>query len=230
LSNTLQLQILPNRTQLIWEHLAHIAQCGETRHSTLEHIRNIQLVRHQRRYISGLQTPRRRLLGVARLARLRKQAQAAAQRRIMASRAVQGLGINLPDRKAQMSCSDLTTAEIPVLAQMHQAQEWPYAFPDLEHEQFVTKRVLHDEDGGLVGCVVARKTVELFFIGNPQWRTPKWRMEALTMLHEDTRRELRERGYMDGHCWIPPQVRNFGRRLKRMGWSLNPWDCWSRET
>jgi len=126
-------------------------------------------------------------------------------------------------------CS-LTEREIPALQALHKEQEWPYPFPNLDQEQFISKRVLRDENGEFVGCVVARKTAELYLIGNPNWRTPKWRMEALKMMHNDMRQELRNQGYADGHCWIPPQVKNFGRRLKRLGWQLNPWDCWSRET
>jgi hypothetical protein len=129
-----------------------------------------------------------------------------------------------------MSCRELTVGDIPVIHAIHEEQGFPYEFPHLEEPQYVAMRALEDEDGKFVGCVIARKTVEIFMIGNPGWRTPKWRLEALKMMHEDMRQELRKQGYADGHCWIPPQVRNFGRRLKRLGWSLNPWDCWSRET
>jgi len=103
--------------------------------------------------------------------------------------------------------------------------------PDLLEPQFVSKRALYDENGAFVACVVARKTVELYFLGNQEWRTPRWRLEALKKLHEDMNGKLRTLGFTDGHVWLPPQVgKSFGKRLiKIFGWQANDWRCLSRK-
>lgn len=113
----------------------------------------------------------------------------------------------------------------------HVEQSWSYDFPDLSQSEFVVKKAVRDEDGDVVGAVVARKTVELYFLGDPGWRTPRWRLEALKVLHEGVRMDLARLGYTDGHCWLPPEVKDgFMRRMVRMfGWQVNPWRCLSRK-
>jgi len=130
-----------------------------------------------------------------------------------------------------MCCEDLQRADIARLRLMHAEQQWPYDFPNLDAAEFVVKKVMHDEDGNVVGAVVARKTVELYFLGDSNWRTPQWRLEALKILHEGVRVELKRQGYSDGHCWIPPEVKDgFMRRMVKMfGWQLNEWRCLSRK-
>ena len=130
-----------------------------------------------------------------------------------------------------MSCEEVTDGAVESLKILHSQQGWEYDFPDLDAEEFVVKRAVYDEDGRVVGAVVARKTVELYFLGDPEWRTPRWRLEALKTLHEGVRIELARLGYSDGHIWIPPQVkRGFVRRLRKMfGWQDNNWQCLSRK-
>ena len=130
-----------------------------------------------------------------------------------------------------MSCSDLTDSDVETLKRFHAEQKWPYDFPDLDEQQFVVKRALHDDDGALVGGVVARKSVELYFLGDATWRTPRWRLEALKLMHEDMRVDLAKQEYTDGHCWLPPQVsKSFGKRLKKtFGWRKSTWDVYSRK-
>ena len=206
-------------------------QLGETRHFTFEHTVNIPP--HPQAQPSILDQAQRllRWLEVARLARLRKQAQAAEQPAITGNRVEQDLAMSRPGER-RMSCSDLQVADVARLKLMHSEQAWPYDFPDLDDAEFVVKRAVHDEDGNVVGAVIARKTVELYFLGDPQWRTPRWRLEALKLLHEGVRLELRKLGYSDGHCWIPPQVeKSFGRRLvNTFGWAASRWKCYSRRT
>jgi len=122
--------------------------------------------------------------------------------------------------------------DIPKLRELYDKQGWKYEFPDFMDPQFVVRAIILDEDGEIVNAVFARKTVELYMLANHQWRTPKWRIEALRKMHEIVSQTLALQGFHDAHCWLPPEISSrFGRRLTRMfQWKKNLWACFSHET
>jgi hypothetical protein len=73
--------------------------------------------------------------------------------------------------------------------------------------------------------VAARKTVEVYMLGDPKWRTPAWRFNVLRELQQAMHDLLFRLGYKDAHCWVPLAVEKaFGRRLVRdMGWVKSRW-------
>jgi hypothetical protein len=103
-----------------------------------------------------------------------------------------------------------------------------YAFPDLE--TLIATKVLVDEDDLPRHAILARRTCELYFLSDvtdPQ--PPALKFAYFRELHEAMRDELREKGYEDGHCWVPPQCKAFARRLMRkLGWfnSSGPNNDW----
>jgi hypothetical protein len=97
----------------------------------------------------------------------------------------------------------------------------------------------HVADSGFVGAaphnseiiaaVFLRLTAEAYFLLDPTAGTPRDRWRALLLLHEAARGEANRRGLDDAHAWLPPQVaRAFGRRIAHLGWSREPWPCYSR--
>jgi hypothetical protein len=111
----------------------------------------------------------------------------------------------------------------PILRRLHAEQGFDYEFPDLS--QFEGVLVATDENDSPVQAVAARKTVEIYMLGDPKWRTPAWRFGQLRELQDAMHRLLLRLGYQDAHCWIPPAVEKaFGRRLVRdMGWIRSRW-------
>lgn len=111
----------------------------------------------------------------------------------------------------------------PVLRALHEAQGFDYPFPDLS--QFEGILVSTDEHDLPVQALAARKTAELFMLGDPSYRTPVWRMSHFAPLHEEMHRFMKSRGYSDVHAWLPPEiVKQFGSRLKRsFGWLPSRW-------
>jgi hypothetical protein len=124
-----------------------------------------------------------------------------------------------------MTVRDVTASDETRLRELFRKQSFEYDFPDLEEPQFIAKRVICDADGTVVMAVAARRTVELFMLADPQWNTPRMRLEALKLIHDDMRKELTRLGVHDVHAWLPPQVaRSFGRRLMRLfGWKRPLW-------
>jgi hypothetical protein len=118
------------------------------------------------------------------------------------------------------------------LRDLHRKQGFSYIFPSLYDPNFVEKWAFTDEGGSIVQCVLARRTVELYFLADPEYASPRWRYEAFRLLHEQMRLRLRIRGYADAHLWCPPAlVKSFARRLRNgFGWLRNDWLCLSRST
>jgi hypothetical protein len=113
----------------------------------------------------------------------------------------------------------------PVLRALHEAQGHPYPFPDLSHEQFVGIMVATDENDVPVQAIAARKTVEVYMLGDPNWRTPAWRYRVFAQLHIAIHKTVKAQGFTDAHAWLPPRVcKAFGKRLKRdFGWVSSAW-------
>lgn len=118
----------------------------------------------------------------------------------------------------------------PILRALHEAQGHPYPFPDLNHAEFVGILVATDEDDIPVQALAARKTVELFMLGDPKWRTPAWRFNVFAPLHQAMWRAMLALGYTDAHAWLPPSVaKAFGSRLRRsFGWKPSQWQSFCK--
>lgn len=131
-----------------------------------------------------------------------------------------------------MTFDRLRESDLPCLKEIYDAQTFDYPWPDFSEPQYVERMVMRDESGQVVAAVIARQTVELFFLMDHQASTPRFRFEWFRILHERMRIALQFRGFKDAHCWLPPEIeKSFARRLTRgFGWRANRWLCLSRTT
>ena len=115
------------------------------------------------------------------------------------------------------------------LRQIHAAQSFPYAFPDLANPLFVTKIVLTDgEDANekIRGAALLRLTAEAYLLLDPSQGTPRERWQSLLALHAAAQQDAWQRGLEDVHAWLPPAIaKKFGRRIERLGWLRD--DAWT---
>lgn len=118
----------------------------------------------------------------------------------------------------------------PVLRALHEKQGHPYPFPDLNHPQFVGIMVATDENDIPVQAIAARKTVEVYMLGDPNWRTPAWRFDVFAQLHRTLHRMIFAMDFTDAHAFLPPKVcRAFGKRLVRdFGWVPGKWQSFCK--
>lgn len=122
----------------------------------------------------------------------------------------------------------IESADLLRLKELFERQGFTYDFPDLRAMVAALAAVA---DGKIVQAVLARPTVELYFLIDGQWRNPSWRMEALRQLHEAMRRELHGKGFEDAHTWIPPEKKSFVSRLMRsFDWTRPQWTSLTRST
>jgi hypothetical protein len=127
-----------------------------------------------------------------------------------------------------MKLRPIESRDVPELQKLFERQGLKYDFPDL---RMLVGALAIEDQGRIVQAVLARPTIELYFLGDDKWRNPQWRMEALTHLHEAMRRELQAKGFEDAHVWIPPQKKSFVSRLMRsFGWTRPQWTNLTRST
>jgi hypothetical protein len=134
-------------------------------------------------------------------------------------------------------------SDLDALRRMHAAQGFGYPLPDLDGPLFLSKLVL-EEDGEDAGwgredadrssprvtmAVLLRLTAETYLLHDPGAGTPRQRWQRILALHEAARRDATARGLDDVQAFLPPRIaRAFGRRLARLGWTRDPWPCFSR--
>ena len=141
-------------------------------------------------------------------------------------------------------------SDLAALRQIHAAQNFPYAFPDLTNPLFLTKLVLTDhedlnvapgfspasslteheapntEHPKILGAAILRLTAEAYLLLDPHLTNPRDRWKAILALHAAAQHDAQQRGLEDVHAWLPPAVaQKFGRRLARLGWRRD--DQWT---
>jgi len=78
-------------------------------------------------------------------------------------------------------------------------------------------------------AVLLRLTAETYLLHDPSSGTPSQRWQHFLALHEAALGAAAARGLDDAQAFLPPRVaRSFGRRLSRLGWTQDPWPCFSR--
>ena len=78
-------------------------------------------------------------------------------------------------------------------------------------------------------AILLRLTAETYLLHDPAAGTPRLRWQRFLALHEAARNNAAARGLDDVQAFLPPRVaRAFGRRLARLGWTHDPWPCFSR--
>ena len=83
--------------------------------------------------------------------------------------------------------------------------------------------------GRIAMAVLLRLTAETYLLHDPAAGTARLRWQRFLALHEAARSSAAARGLDDVQAFLPPRVaRAFGRRLARLGWTHDPWTCFSR--
>ena len=147
-----------------------------------------------------------------------------------------------------MRIREYTPSDLDALRRMHAAQGFGYPLPDLESPLFLSKLVLEDdgeeiesgreaahqnsppENGPRVTmAILQRLTAETYLLHDPAAGTPRRRWQSFLDLHDAARSAGIAHGLDDVQAFLPPTIaRAFGRRLSRLGWTRDPWPCFSR--
>ncbi len=140
--------------------------------------------------------------------------------------AAQSFGYPFPDLESPLFISRLVLEETA-----HEAGD--NAEGNTGREEAIHDSLSEDsaspKPGRITMAVLLRLTAEAYLLHNPQAGTPRQRWHHLLALHEATRRSAIACGLDDVQAFLPPRIaRAFGRRLARLGWTQDPWPCFSR--
>jgi len=127
-----------------------------------------------------------------------------------------------------MKIRKFRVADIPQLRRIHATRGYGFKFP--ETKELLAKFTVEADDGQVIGFAGAERTVQIFGIFDSEWGSPHQRMNAIAMLHEPIRQELKRKGFKTAHIWIDPKWPKFGRRLLQIGWAQALWQCFFKET
>lgn len=97
---------------------------------------------------------------------------------------------------------------------------------------FARVPVVVDEHDAPVMSFPAKRTIEMYMLCERNWETPRVRLFAMEIGHEEMRKWLAAHGWSDANCWLPPAIeRAFGKRLHFVfGWIKSTWNSYSRMT
>ena len=125
-----------------------------------------------------------------------------------------------------MNCRSIVPSDIPVLRNMYEMSGLAYEFPDLHAMEEVL--VVTDEQDRPIAAAAAERILQLYLWANDSIH-PAARLRAVKALHEGMATRLREKGYNQVNCFLPPEMeKSFGRRLMQMfGWTPN-WPSFAR--
>ena len=147
-----------------------------------------------------------------------------------------------------MRIREYNPSDLDTVRRMHAAQGFGYPLPDLESPLFLSKLVLEDDgedaESGreevtpnsplansprVTMAILQRLTAETYLLHDPTAGTPRRRWQSFLALHDAARSAAASRGLDDVQAFLPPPIaRAFGRRLARLGWTHDPWACFSR--
>ncbi len=155
--------------------------------------------------------------------------------------AAQGFGYPLPDLDSPMFVSKLVLEEEDDEAANPAADEETHAGNDEgwngknggESRSGKYRSRGREEARGssprVTMAILQRLTAETYLLQDPASGTPRQRWQRFLALHEAARRDAAARGLDDAQAFLPPRIaRAFGRRLARLGWTRDPWPCFSR--
>jgi hypothetical protein len=154
----------------------------------------------------------------------------------------------VPVKSFPLHIREYKSSDLDALRRMHAAQGFGYPLPDLESPLFLSKLVLED-NGEEIGlgreeadanspsakssrvkmAILQRLTAETYLLHDPAAGTPRRRWKCFLALHEAARGAAIVGGLDDVQAFLPPPIaRAFGRRLAKLGWTRDPWPCFSR--
>jgi hypothetical protein len=113
------------------------------------------------------------------------------------------------------------------LKELHKAQGFDYALPDLSNPLFLVRKV-REVDGRVVGAMFLRITAETFLVTAG---SPVEKGRAILELQPEVLREAYEKGLSEVVCVVPPEIsESFAPVLERMGWSrTRDWPMYQKE-
>lgn len=119
-------------------------------------------------------------------------------------------------------------SDLPQLERMHRKSGLPPAcMPDPSNPLFFVKHVV-EQDGRAALAGFLKLTCEPYLLVDHEVETPEWRWNSLQALEDTCMVAAWQHGLADMTCWLPPNKKNFSKRLESMGYIQSPWAAFSK--
>ena len=141
--------------------------------------------------------------------------------------AAQGFGYPFPDLDCPLFVTKLVLEEeaADAFAENGEAQGREDALVNSLPEPRITPG-----GGRIAMAVLLRLTAEAYLLHDPAVGTPRQRWQRFLCLHQAAQNVAAARGLNDVQAFLPPRIATaFGRRLARLGWTRDPWPCYSKQ-
>jgi len=115
--------------------------------------------------------------------------------------------------------------------ELHELSGFKYQLPELSLPSVFSRLVVATSSGVEMAAFLQR-TAQVYLICDPGWKTPAWRYDALHALHCASYRNAQREGIAEVNAFVVPRIKKqFGSRLRRMGWRYYPdgkeWHCYT---
>ena len=146
--------------------------------------------------------------------------------------AAQGFGYPLPDLDSPMFVSRLVLEvddEDGAVAENENSGGRELTGDDSPAQPAPRRAINGGKSSRIAMAVMLRLTAETYLLHDPAAGTPRQRWQHFLALHDAVAHDAAARGLDDAQAFLPPRIaRSFGRRLERLGWTRDPWPCFSR--
>jgi hypothetical protein len=138
-----------------------------------------------------------------------------------------------PTRAARglMHIRDYEDVDRLTLERIHADTGYDYKFQNLENPLVLTKKVVVDDNGNVIGICYTKLQAETFLTLDPIL-TSGQKVSAITALDAEVSGESWEKGLDEQVCYLPPGVEeHFSKRLKQCGWlpGRPEWKLWTKD-
>lgn len=130
-----------------------------------------------------------------------------------------------------MHIRDYEEADLPALERIHVETGYDYKFQDMESPLVLSKKVLIDDEGRVLGIYYSKLQAEVYLTLDPNLGTEQ-KVDVIAALDHEVSVEGYEKGLDQHVCYLPPGVEShFKKRLKNMGWSPGrpDWKLWVKD-
>ena len=128
---------------------------------------------------------------------------------------------------------ELQSEDSSAVESLHSAGGLDYAIPDLSSPLFISKKVVTDASGRILGIGMLRLTAEAYFIADPDL-TGTQKIRAMLELQPAVLSEAWKKGIDEVEARIPETClpKGFAKILSAFGWVRDrvEWIPWSRST
>ncbi len=139
--------------------------------------------------------------------------------------AAQGFGYPLPDLESPMFVSKLVLEED---GDDTETSEGEIAGREAAQRSSPPPKTSRVTSSRITMAILQRLTAETYLLHDPAAGTPRIRWERFLALHDAARSDAAARGLDDVQAFLPPRIAQaIGRRLMRLGWTRDPWPCFS---